>query len=115
MSRKRAWLRFYGTLGGGAMAAVALAFITDIRTLVLFAAISCVLNGLLELTALGKMSLFYTATILLLYSANDISSGADNVLMRIFYNLVGITIGVFVVVYPFPRMVKLVNPKSTIE
>jgi len=59
------------------------------------------------------MPLFYTATILLLYSANDITSG--NVLMRIGYNLVGITIGVFVVIYPFPRMVRLVNPKSTIE
>ena len=115
MSRKRAWLRFYGTLGGGAMAAVVLALVTDLRTLVLFAALSGVLNGLFKLTALGKMPLFYTATILLLYSANDITSGNDNVLMRIGYNLVGITIGVFVVIYPFPRMVRLVNPKSTIE
>ena len=31
------------------------------------------------------------------------------------YNVVGITIGVFVVVYPFPRLVQLVNPKSTTE
>jgi hypothetical protein len=115
MSRKRAWLRFYGTLGGGAMAAVVLALVTDLRTLVLFAALSGVLNGLFKLTALGKMPLFYTATILLLYSANDITSGNDNVLMRIGYNLVGITIGVLVVIYPFPRMVRLVNPKSTIE
>ena len=113
MSRKRAWLRFYGTLGGGAMAAVVLALVTDLRTLVLFAALSGVLNGLFKLTALGKMPLFYTETILLLYSANDITSG--NVLMRIGYNLVGITIGVLVVIYPFPRMVRLVNPKSTIE
>jgi len=82
---------------------------------VLFAALSGVLNGLFKLTALGKMPLFYTATILLLYSANDITSGNDNVLMRIGYNLVGITIGVLVVIYPFPRMVRLVNPKSTIE
>ena len=81
----------------------------------LFAALSGVLNGLFKLTALGKMPLFYTATILLLYSANDISTGSENVLMRILYNVVGITIGVFVVIYPFPRMVKLVNPKSTIE
>ena len=81
----------------------------------LFAALSGVLNGLFKLTPLGTMPLFYTATILLLYSANDISTGSENVLMRILYNVVGITIGVFVVVYPFPRMVKLVNPKSTIE
>jgi hypothetical protein len=39
---------------------------------VLFAAISGVLNGLFKLTALWKMPRFYTATILLLYSANDI-------------------------------------------
>ena len=115
LSRQRAWLRFYGTLAGGAMAAVVLAFITELRILVLFAALSGVLNGLFKLTALGKMPLFYTATILLLYSANDISTGSENVLMRILYNVVGITIGVFVVIYPFPRMVKLVNPKSTIE
>ena len=115
LSRTRAWLRFYGTLGGGAMAAIVLAFITDLRILVLFAALSGVLNGLFKLTALGKMPLFYTATILLLYSANDLTSGSENVLMRILYNVVGITIGVFVVIYPFPRMVKLVNPKSTIE
>jgi uncharacterized membrane protein YccC len=113
MSRKRAWLRFYGTLGGGAMAAVALAFITDIRTLVLFAAISCVLNGLLELTALGKMSLFYTATILLLYSANDISSGGDNVLMR--SSTTSSASPSASSSWSFPRMVKLVNPRSTIE
>jgi len=97
------------------MAAIVLAFITDLRILVLFAALSGVLNGLFKLTALGKMPLFYTATILLLYSANDLTSGSENVLMRILYNVVGITIGVFVVIYPFPRMVKLVNPKSTIE
>jgi hypothetical protein len=44
---------------------------------VLFAAISGVLNGLFKLTALWKMPRFYTATILLLYSANDITSGSD--------------------------------------
>ena len=115
LSRKRAWLRFYGTIGGAAMAAVALALITDVRTLVLFAAVSGVLNGLFKRTALGMMPLFYTATILLLYSANDLSSGGENVLMRVFYNVVGITIGVFVVVYPFPRIVKLINPRSNTQ
>ena len=115
LSRKRAWLRFCGTLGGAALASVALAFVTDLTTLVLVAAASGVLNGLFKKTKLGMMPLFYTATILLLYSANDISSGSENVLMRVFYNLVGITIGVFVVVYPFPSVVKLINPKSTIE
>jgi hypothetical protein len=115
LSRKRAWARFYGTLGGAAMAAVALALITDPTIVVLFAAVSAVLNGLFKLTVLGKMPLFYTATILLLYSANDLSSGSENVLTRVLYNVVGITIGVFVVIYPFPRLLKMINPKVATE
>jgi uncharacterized membrane protein YccC len=115
LSRKRAWLRFYGTIGGAAIASVALAFVTDLTTLVLIAAFSGVLNGLFKKTKLGMMPLFYTATILLLYSANDISAGSENVLMRVFYNVIGITIGILVVIYPFPRVVKIINPKSTIE
>ena len=47
--------------------------------------------------------------------ANDISAGSENVLMRVFYNVIGITIGVFVVVYPFPSVMRRINPKSTIE
>ena len=115
LSRKRAWLRFYGTIGGAALASVALAFVTDLTTLVLVAATSGVLNGLFKKTKLGMMPLFYTTTILLLYSANDISAGGENVLMRVFYNVIGITIGILVVIYPFPRMVRIINPKSTIE
>ena len=115
MSRKRAWARFFGTLGGAAMAAIALAFITDPTIVVLIGAVFAVLNGLFKLTALGKMPLFYTATILLLYSANDLSTGTENVLTRVFYNLIGITIGILVVIYPFPRMLKMINPKTSIE
>ena len=115
LSRKRAWLRFYGTIGGAALASVALAFVTDLTTLVLVAATSGVLNGLFKKTKLGMMPLFYTTTILLLYSANDISAGGENVLMRVFYNIIGITIGILVVIYPFPRVVRIINPKSTIE
>ena len=73
------------------------------------------LNGLFKKTKLGTMPLFYTTTILLLYSANDISAGGENVLMRVFYNIIGITIGILVVIYPFPRVVRIINPKSTIE
>jgi hypothetical protein len=115
LSRKRAWARFFGTLGGAAIAALALAFITDPTIVVLIAAVFAVLNGLFKLTVLGKMPLFYTATILLLYTANDLTSGSENVLTRVFYNVVGITIGVLVVIYPFPRMLKMINPKATVE
>src|SRR6476619_4444788 len=115
LSRKRAWLRFYGTIGGAAIAAVALAFVTDVTTLVLVAAFSGVLNGLFKRTRLGRMPLFYTATILLLYTANDLATGSENVLTRVLYNTVGITIGVLVVIYPFPRMMKMLNAKPKIE
>ena len=115
LSRKRAWARFFGTLGGAAMASIALAFITDPTIVVLIGAVFAVLNGLFKLTLLGKMPLFYTATILLLYTANDLTTGSENVLNRVFYNVVGITIGVLVVIYPFPRMLKMINPKTTVE
>jgi hypothetical protein len=51
-------------------------------------ALFAVLNGLFKLTLLGRMPLFYTATILLLYTANDLTAGSENVLTRVFYNLV---------------------------
>jgi hypothetical protein len=115
LSKKRAWARFFGTLGGAAMAAIALAFITDPTIVVLIGAVFAVLNGLFKLTVLGKMPLFYTATILLLYTANDLTTGSENVLTRVFYNTVGITIGVLVVIYPFPLMMKMLKPKPTTE
>jgi hypothetical protein len=115
LSEKRAWARFFGTLGGAAMAAIALAFITDPTIVVLIGAVFAVLNGLFKLTLLGKMPLFYTATILLLYTANDLTTGSENVLTRVVYNTVGITIGVLVVIYPFPLMMKLLKPKPTTD
>ena len=36
-------------------------------------------------------------------------------LTRVFYNVIGITIGVLVVIYPFPGLVKLMKRKSAIE
>ena len=111
LSQKRAWARFLGTLGGAAMASIALAFITDPTFVVLVGAVFAVLNGLFKRTKLGRMPLFYTATILLLYTANDLTTGSENVLTRVLYNTVGITIGVLVVIYPFPRMMKMLNPE----
>jgi hypothetical protein len=109
LSRKRAWARFAGTLGGAFIASIALALISSITILVWIGAVFAVINGLVKKTVLGTMPLFYTATILLLYSVNDLSAGKTNVLTRVLYNLVGITVGLFVVVYPFPRLVKKIN------
>jgi hypothetical protein len=112
LSKLRAWARFLGTLGGAILASIALAFVSTTTGLVVVGGIFAVLNGLFKKTKLGMMPFFYTATILLLYSANDISAGSENIIQRVFYNLIGISIGMLVVLYPFPRLVKIVNPKS---
>jgi hypothetical protein len=114
MSRMRAWARLAGTIAGALLASIALAFITSVSILVAVGGIFAILNGLFKKTKLGMMPFFYTATILLLYSANDISSGTTNVVQRVMYNLVGVTIAMIVVIYPFPHLMKKVNPKSEI-
>lgn len=114
LSRKRAWGRFAGTLGGALFAAIALAFITTLTLLVWIGALFAVLNGLFKRTKLGLIPLFYTATILILYSANDLASGRATILKRVGYNIVGITIGMLVVIYPFPQILKRINPKTKI-
>jgi|GEM_PF-2024928 len=115
LSRLRAWARFIGTIAGALLASIVLAFVSNVSVLVWTGALFAVLNGLSKKTKLGMVPFFYTATILLLYSANDLSSGTTNILQRIAYNLVGITIAMIVVIYPFPRMMKKLNPKTTLE
>ena len=114
LSEKRATARLVGTLLGAALAAIALAFVTSVSVLVLTAGIFAILNGLFKETKLGMIPLFYTATILLLYSANDLASSMSTVLERVGYNVVGIVIAVFVVVYPFPLIMRRVNPRTTV-
>ncbi|HET6924601.1 MAG TPA: hypothetical protein VFH39_02115, partial [Candidatus Saccharimonadales bacterium] len=53
--------------------------------------------------------LFYTATILLLYSANNLAAGPAIAVQRVAYNLVGIAIGMLVILYPFPMLVKQIH------
>ena len=102
MSKKRAMARLLGTLGGALIAGFLLVRLDSITTLVLIGAFFAVLNGLYKKAKVGQMPLFYTATILILYSLNDISSGKDLAMLRLAYNLVGIAVAVFVVFYPFP-------------
>jgi hypothetical protein len=112
LSKRRAVARLVGTIAGAMLAAIALAFITSASVLVLVGGVFAVLNGLFKKTKLGMMPLFYTATILLLYSANDLSSGTSNVLQRVAYNLVGVAVAILVVIYPFPFLMKKVNPQA---
>lgn len=112
LSKMRAWARLIGTIAGALMAAIALALITSVSVLVVIGGIFAILNGLFKKTKLGMVPFFYTATILLLYSANSISSGTTNVLQRVAYNIVGVTIAIIIVMYPFPILMKKVNPKG---
>lgn len=112
LSKKRAWARVYGTIGGAILASLALAFITSVTLLVWIGAVSAIMNGLFKKTKVGMIPLFYTATILILYSVNDISTARSTILNRVFYNLVGITIGIIIVIYPFPALMKKINPKT---
>lgn len=114
LSEKRAAARLIGTLAGAAVALVALAIITSMTVLVVTGAIFSILNGLFKKTRLDSVPVFYTATVLLLFSANDLASGTSTVLERVVYNVVGIVIAIVVVVYPFPLIMKKLNPNTTV-
>ena len=105
-SKKRAMARLLGTLGGVLIAGFLLTRLDSVTTLVLLGALFAVLNGLYKKAKVGQMPLFYTATILILYSLNDIKSGKDLSMLRLAYNLVGIAVAVLVVFYPFPMVTK---------
>jgi uncharacterized membrane protein len=115
LSEKRAMARLVGTIAGAVLAAIVLAFATDVAVLVIVAGVFAVLNGLFKKTKLGMIPFFYTATILLLYTANDVAAGTSTILQRVAYNLVGIVIAIVVVVYPFPGIMKKINPQTTIS
>ena len=72
-SKKRAMARLLGTLGGALIAGFLLVRLDSVTALVLIGALFAVLNGLYKKAKVGQMPLFYTATILILYSLNDIS------------------------------------------
>jgi len=112
LSRMRAMARLIGTIAGAILAAIALALITSPTVLVTVGGIFAVFNGLFKKTKLGMIPFFYTATILLLYTANDLSAGKSNIMQRVMYNLVGVIIAIIVVTYPFPFLMRKVNPKT---
>jgi hypothetical protein len=107
VSKKRALARFLGTFSGGLLAVIVLGLVSSVEIAVAAGAVFAVLNGLFKKTILGMMPFFYTATILILYSANDISAGKEIALERFIYNNVGIAVGLFAVYYTFPVITKL--------
>jgi len=71
----RAWARFLGTIGGATLALLALVLFHNLTALIYAALVFGSLNGLFKAHRIGQMPFFYTATIILLYSAFDIDSG----------------------------------------
>lgn len=107
VSKKRAFGRFLGTLFGGILAVIILALVGSMEAALIAGAIFAFLNGLFKKTKLGMIPFFYTATILILYSATDLSAGKEIAVDRLIYNNVGIIIGLFVVYYSFPLAKRL--------
>ncbi|MCA9381974.1 FUSC family protein [Candidatus Dojkabacteria bacterium] len=111
-SRKRAVGRLIATLGGVAIAAVLLSiFFNYTYVLLVLGVLLAVLNGLFRNTKLGQIPLLYTATILLLYSLTDLTNSRTLMLERIGYNVIGVLIGLFVVIFPFPYLSKRLRAK----
>ena len=106
MSKKRAMARLLGTVGGALSAGFLLERVDSVTALVVIGAVFGTLNGLYKKAKIGQMPLFYTATILLLYSLNDIKAGQQLAFLRLVYNIIGVVVAVFVVLYPFPYLTR---------
>lgn len=108
-SKKRALSRVIGTVGGGILAIATFFFVTNPLYLIVIGFIYGVMHSLFSNTKLGKTVFFYTATILILYSINDLSMGPSMAIQRIVYNMVGVLVAIFVVFYSFPRLMDRVD------
>lgn len=109
VSKMRAWARLIATIGGVIIVVITFFITMDPIYLMLFGLLFAVLNGLFKATKIGQMPLFYTATILILYSMNDLSGAPILMAQRIAYNTIGIVIGILVVLYPFPIIVNKIK------
>jgi uncharacterized membrane protein YccC len=114
VSKMLAWARFIATIGGAALAIICFFITLNIQFLMIMSLIFTVLNGLFKSTKIGKMPLFYTATILILYSLGDPTSGPVVAMERVIYNVVGIAIGLVIVLYPFPALTKWITQRVTV-
>ncbi len=105
-SKKLAWARFVATLVGAILATLCFFISINVLFLMIMSLIFTVLNGLFRATKVGSMPLFYTATILILFSISSPIDGPLLAAQRILYNVIGITIGLLLVLYPFPALAK---------
>jgi uncharacterized membrane protein YccC len=108
-SKKRAVSRVIGTIGGSILAIATFFLVSTSGVLIMLAYLYGVLQALFSKMMIGKTVFFYTATIIVLYSLDDISKGNTVAMQRVAYNLVGILIGVFIIYYPFPFITRNVE------
>jgi hypothetical protein len=108
-SKKRARSRIIGTVGGGLMAMVFFIVFNLPGVFIVLAYVFGILHSLMSKTLLGKTVFFYTVTILILYSMGDLSQGTLIAAQRIFYNMIGVMIAVFVISYSFPRLMSRIE------
>ena len=101
-SKKRAKSRVIGTIGGSLLAMATFLVVSTGGALIMVGYLFGIMQALFSRTMIGKTVFFYTATIIVLYSLNDISVGPEIAVQRTVYNLAGIVIGVFVAFYPIP-------------
>jgi uncharacterized membrane protein YgaE (UPF0421/DUF939 family) len=105
-TRRRAWGCCLGTVGGAALAVLALGVAGNLTILIHSSVLFAALNGLFKARKIGQIPFFYTATVILLYCSFDISSGPRVAAQRVLHNVVRIAIGLLVVLYPFPALMR---------
>lgn len=103
-SKIRAKLRMFGTIVGAVILMVSLLLTNNLKLLALLTLVYAFINGLTKATKLGQTVTMYTATIMTLYVMNDLSTAPLLSMQRIIYNLIGVMIGVWIAMYPFPRI-----------
>jgi hypothetical protein len=103
-SKLRAMLRMFGTFIGLVLLLISLRLTDNVIILASLTLVYAFINGLTKGTKLGQTIIFYTATIMTLYVLNDLSGAQELSIQRFMYNLIGVVIGVFVAMYPFPRL-----------
>jgi uncharacterized membrane protein YgaE (UPF0421/DUF939 family) len=108
-SKKRAVSRVIGTIGGSVLAIATFFLVSTSGVLILAAYLYGVLQALFSKIMIGKTVFFYTATIIVLYSLDDISKSNTIAMQRVAYNLVGILIGVLIIYVPLPFITKNVE------
>ena len=112
-SKLRAKSRIIGTIGGSILVIIFFILFSVPAAFMLIAYIFGILHSLMSKTLLGKTVFFYTVTILILYSINDLSQGPVVAIQRITFNMIGVLIAVLVVLYPFPKLMRRLD--ATIE